>query len=152
MRTRTLFVAAAVALLAACTSTPTDEPRPPQQVEAPVVTDDFRTTTSRGGDYVLGWRPAALEAVPVNDYFELDVWIASAAAPTERIGDARLVVSAWMPDHGHGMVTKPEATFDAATCTYRVKGMLFHMGGFWQLFFDVVRGGSADRAEFELEL
>lgn len=148
-----ILVPLLAALATACSSTSVDVGAPtPENGETAVVEAAYRTATSRGGGYVLGWRPFAREDVPVNDYFELEVWLAPADAPDERITNAELVVSAWMPGHGHGMNTKPKAVADAPTGTYRVKGMLFHMGGFWQLFFDVVRDGSAERAEFELNL
>jgi hypothetical protein len=65
--------------------------------------------------------------------------------------DVRLDVDARMPEHFHGMnrapviTARPDGTFD-------VRGMLFHMSGYWELYFDVTRGGVTERAQVAVEL
>ena len=56
-----------------------------------------------------------------------------------------------MPEHGHGMIVLPHAV-DEGAGRYRVAGMLFHMRGSWQVFFDVVKDGLSERTQFELEI
>lgn len=155
MQRLTLLIALqalAFGLVACQSKEPASSPGPkePTASAEPPATDAFRTALSRDGNYSLGWRPVGRADVPINEYFELEACLAPADDPEARITDAKLVVSAWMPGHGHGMVTKPAS--DPVGDCYLVKGMLFHMGGHWQLFFDVLRGGGAERVEFDLEL
>ena len=57
-----------------------------------------------------------------------------------------------MPDHGHGMLRRPEVE-DRGDGSYFVRGMLFHMGGFWELFFDVYEPDKRkERVRFEINL
>ncbi len=128
-------------------------PRRPsvEPVEAPGEGSDFRTATSAAGRYTVRWRPVGGE-VPNNRHFELDVWLYRGTEELEPLSGARLYVSGWMPDHGHGLVVSPKAS-EQEPGHYLVRGMLLHMGGFWQVFFDVIdANGISERAAFELEL
>jgi hypothetical protein len=124
---------------------------------------EWRRAVSLDGQWELRWRPDPAP-LPMNEPFALDVEVAPAAgAKGDQAGRAapgagtELFVSAWMPEHGHGMLRAPRARPQApphpsGSGRFRVRGMLLHMGGRWQLFFDVVRGGIASRVEFELVL
>ncbi len=107
----------------------------------------FARATTRGGSFLVAWR-ARGGAVPKNEPFELEVRVYADNLP---LPGAALSVSAWMPDHGHGMLRVP-AVEDQGDGSYRVSGMLLHMRGFWQVFVDVVSDGYSERAEFALEL
>ncbi|MBX3599769.1 MAG: hypothetical protein KF863_04050 [Rubrivivax sp.] len=55
--------------------------------------------------------------------------------------DARLVrVDATMPDHRHGMNYRP-SVHALGEGRWRADGLLWHMGGRWELRFDVEAGG-----------
>ncbi|MHC4263520.1 MAG: FixH family protein [Planctomycetota bacterium] len=69
----------------------------------------------------------------------------------EPVTSAAVALSAFMPDHGHGTNLEPRTT-ELGDGRYLVEGLLLHMGGFWELHVDVVRGGIASRVTFELEL
>ena len=88
----------------------------------------------------------------VGRHFELEVWVQDqrGGAPTPLPG-ATVLVSAWMPDHKHGMIRRPGTT-DHGDGSYTVEGMLFHMGGHWELFFDLIVDDLSERATFELDL
>ena len=79
---------------------------------------------------------------------ELEVWVFHDGAP---VRDALLAVSAWMPEHGHGMLRQPrvEVRDDGS---YHVVGMLLHMRGHWQVFFEVLEGSLSETAECALDL
>ena len=113
---------------------------------------DVRVAYSRGCTFLVRWRPAD-GAIPVNEHFELDVWLFRVVgeAEFEPLRGATLVVSGWMPDHGHGMVRRPGAK-DQGGGHYRVAGMLLHMSGDWKVFFDVIDAGFSERTEFDLKL
>lgn len=115
------------------------------------VEEKFETATSRGGKYTIQWRPVGGE-VPKNEHFELEVRLyKNVGDELVPLPDARLAVSGWMPDHGHGMIRQPQAV-DQGDGSYLVRGMLFHMGGHWQLFFDVIEDGLSERTDFEVDL
>ena len=60
-------------------------------------------------------------------------------------------VDADMPSHGHGINTAPEIE-KISTGKYQVKGLLFHMGGEWELYIDVMEDGIPDRATIPFTL
>lgn len=122
--------------------------------QGPATAEDLRSAVSRGGTYTLQWRAAAGGDVPTNEHFEVEVWLYR--GPDEDgnlvpLPGAGLAISGWMPDHGHGMIRRPQAT-DRGEGAYLVKGMLFHMRGHWQLFFDILEDGLSERVEFEVDL
>ncbi len=125
----------------------TQEPVPERQ---PWEQPGVRTAFSRAGTYLLKWRPVGGE-VPKNKHFEIDLWLFKASDPPEPFGGAKIATRGWMPDHGHGMVRQPRSQSMGAG-HYRIQGMLLHMGGFWQIFFDVVVDGQAESTQFDLTL
>jgi hypothetical protein len=109
---------------------------------------EMRVAPSASGRYTLRWRPLAPE-VPNNEPFELEFFLEKDGAPAP---GAEVVVRGWMPDHGHGMVRRPEV-LDRGDGSYLVRGMLLHMSGLWELFFDVYEPGARkDRVRFEIRL
>lgn len=64
---------------------------------------------------------------------------------------ANVVVDADMPDHGHGMNTKPETIHEGGE-RYRADGMLFHMEGDWSISVEVAAGGTKERALFPVSI
>ncbi len=68
------------------------------------------------------------------------------------VTDAKITVSGIMPEHGHGMPTKPEVTKNFGDGTYLVEGMEFSMPGWWLMTVSVDEGGKTDKATFNLML
>jgi hypothetical protein len=56
-----------------------------------------------------------------------------------------------MPEHGHGMATRPETTPDPAG-GFVTRGMKFHMPGNWVYSFVVEGPAGRDRAEVAVRL
>lgn len=102
---------------------------------------------SRAGTYEVLWRSRSGK-IPRNEDFELEAWVLRDGAPAR---DALLEVSAWMPDHGHGMLRRPRAELQSDG-SFRVEGMLLHMRGHWQLFFELLEGTLAETAECAVDL
>lgn len=103
---------------------------------------------SNGGAYAITYR--APQPVPLNEDFDLTVWVLDAASGAEVRG-AGLEVDARMPHHRHGMVQVPEIK-RRADGGFEVHGMLCHMGGYWEVYFDVTRDGVTERAQFAFTL
>lgn len=103
--------------------------------------------------YRLQWKTVPAP-IPLSQLFELEVTI------TDRDGKpvegATLSVDATMPQHGHGMATRPQV--DPGECAadgtcrhpggvYRVQGMKFHMQGDWLLRFAVSGPAGSDHLD-----
>jgi hypothetical protein len=57
-----------------------------------------------------------------------------------------------MPQHGHGLPTKPHVTQDRGNGEHMVDGMKFNMGGWWVVTFRVASSLGADSVTFNLKL
>lgn len=87
-------------------------------------------------------------SIPLHDLFQMDVLLRDAGgAPLGP--EVELRVDAAMPEHEHGMNTQPVAR-RLEQGLYRVEGMLFHMPGNWELYFDIRRGGVTERAQHSI--
>jgi hypothetical protein len=85
------------------------------------------------------------DPIPWGEPFALQVWLPGKGP------DAALAVDAAMPEHGHGMNRVPLVTGDGQG-GYAVEGLLFHMPGRWELYFDVTEGAVTERAQIEVVL
>lgn len=112
--------------------------------------DGAREVLSNGQGYLVRFA-ASLEPIPDNEVFELAVWVFDPAAPEAPLSDVALAADAGMPEHGHGMNRVPEVA-RRADGGFDVTGMLFHMGGSWELYLDVTRGAITERAQTRVEL
>jgi len=134
--TASIPVLAALALLAAGDAAPLPVQHP---------WDGAERIESNGGGYVVFLRTDP-SPIPENEEFSVTAWVFAPDAPDEPLADVSLDVDAAMPEHGHGMNRVPEITrrddgrFDA-------EGLLFHMGGRWELYLDVTRGPITERAQ-----
>ena len=67
------------------------------------------------------------------------------------VDNARITVDGGMPQHGHGLPTRPRVTKYIGNGVYQVEGLKFNMGGWWELKF-AINGGMSDNVTFNLEL
>lgn len=121
--------------------------------ESPWPTRATRTVASADGGFAVRF---ATEPDPIEprEPFVLHVELFRDAACTTPLGDgasAAITVDASMPHHGHGMNVRPTTT-SLGNDRYRVHGMLFHMPGRWELFFDRTVDGITERAQVTLEI
>ncbi|MEL7372022.1 MAG: FixH family protein [Myxococcota bacterium] len=65
---------------------------------------------------------------------------------------ARIGINGGMPDHGHGLPTRPEVTQYLGEGKYRVEGLKLNMMGQWVLLFEVTTPSGKDRIQVDLEL
>ena len=103
------------------------------------------TLQSDKGRYVVRVEPPTA-APPIN---QLHSWkIKLSLIDGAPVNDARFKVDGGMPQHGHGLPTRPQVTRDAADGTYRLDGVKFNMSGLWQMKFDIDSGAGADAVTF----
>jgi hypothetical protein len=87
----------------------------------------------------------------VSDPFVIECELFVDSACTTPLEAGELTVDAQMPHHGHGMNVKPKVEVTGPG-RYRVKGLLFHMPGRWELMFDRTDKGLLERAQATVEI
>jgi hypothetical protein len=65
---------------------------------------------------------------------------------------AKITIDGGMPQHGHGLPTKPLVTKPLGNGDYLVEGMKFNMGGWWVVKFRVNAALGPDSVVFNLKL
>jgi hypothetical protein len=129
--TTSLSIAAFVAV-AGCASPPAD-------------LDLSLTRQSAAGKYVVELQPPATPAA-IN---QLHSWRVALASPGGApVAHARITVDGGMPQHGHGLPTRPLVTQEAPAGTYLVEGMKFSMTGWWEIKFAIDGPEGADQVTF----
>ena len=117
----------------------------------------FEASTERG---VFGVKVEVVGGkLPLNAPFELLVSVHRGEGLGEPLEGRTLLVEGWMPGHGHGMLRQSEVD-DLGDGRYRVRGMLFHMPGVWDLRIKVIetriegdyRVVEDDQVSFEVKL
>lgn len=89
-------------------------------------------------------------AVPVN---QIQSWTLHVAkADGQPVENAMLTVDGDMPQHGHGLPTRPQVTRYLGNGDYKVEGLKFHMPGWWVMDFTVTAHGQTDQVRFNLLL
>ena len=68
------------------------------------------------------------------------------------VDSAAIAVDGGMPQHGHGLPTKPVVTRHLGNGDYVVEGMKFNMGGWWVVKFRVSSTAGADSLVFNIKL
>lgn len=66
--------------------------------------------------------------------------------------EGTVAVDGGMPQHRHGMPTRPRVTGEEAPGVYRVEGMKFSMGGWWEIRVHVSGTQGVDTITFNLDL
>lgn len=105
--------------------------------------------TSNDRHYRVAFRTRP-RVIPLHDLFQIDVHVSDAGGVP--VGDdTDLLVDAAMPEHEHGMNTQPTVR-RVGPGRFTVNGMLFHMPGNWELYFDVRRRGVTERAQYSAKV
>lgn len=68
------------------------------------------------------------------------------------IDDATFTIGGGMPQHGHGLPTRPRVTRTHGAGCYDIEGVRFNMGGWWELTVAITTDHGADVVTFNLDL
>ena len=68
------------------------------------------------------------------------------------VDGATIAIDGGMPQHGHGLPTKPVAMPDGAAGSYAINGMKFSMDGWWELKLAITANGVTDGVTFNIVL
>ena len=116
------------------------------------VPDDLDLSTTlltEHGHYQVSYEPS-LDTIPIN---ELHAWTLHVATPDgEPVDDATIAIDGDMPQHGHGLPTRPQVTENLGGGRYLVEGVKFQMGGWWVMDFAITAGGHTDQVRFNFIL
>lgn len=111
---------------------------------------DARIARARSGDFLIAYI-AEPRIIPSNELFALDIWMIHEDGTPVNPEHYELIVDADMPQHGHGMIVQPSIQ-RLDNGHYRVTDMLFHMPGYWELYFDVRHDGITERTQFPVDI
>ncbi len=115
----------------------------------PANLDTSTTLTSARGFYRISYQ-SVLEPITIN---QLHAWrLHVETADGQPVTDATIQVDGDMPQHGHGLPTRPQVTQNLGNGDYLVEGLKFHMHGWWIVEFDITSGGETDHVVFNLLL
>jgi cytochrome c peroxidase len=125
------------------------EPIPAAAVASPSTAPSAaRRSLSSGGRFEVEWTAEPGIAFDVPFELACEVRSAEGGAPVDGV---QLQFTGWMPSHQHGMA-RESRTEALGGGRYRVRGLLFHMEGHWQLFADLGFEGTFERATFDIVL
>jgi len=111
--------------------------------------DYSRRRTSEAGHYRATIHPQG-DSIPQG---RLHRWTLHLETVTGTpVDSATLLVDGGMPQHGHGLPTKPRVTRDLGNGDHLVEGMKFNMGGWWVVKFRVAAAEGRDSLVFNLKL
>jgi YtkA-like len=128
----TTLTFAAAAAMAGCMSAPSD-------------LDLSLTRATADSRFVVTLQPPATPAA-INQLHTWQVKLASpAGAP---IAHARIKVDGGMPQHGHGLPTRPQVTQEPSDGTYLIEGMKFSMTGWWEIKLAIESPEGSDKVTF----
>lgn len=95
--------------------------------------------------FVVTLQPPATPAA-IN---QIHSWRIQVTSPTGvPIIHARIAVDGGMPQHGHGLPTRPQATREVVDGTYLLEGMKFSMTGWWEIKLTIQSADGSDQVTF----
>ena len=97
------------------------------------------------GRYVVTLQPPAT-APAINQIHSWQVKLSSPSGVP--VSHARISVDGGMPQHGHGLPTRPQVTRELADGTYLLEGMKFSMTGWWEIKLAIQAAEGADKVTF----
>ena len=114
----------------------------------PADLDYSRTRTSEAGMYRGTIVPQG-DSIPVGKLQRWTLHLESNGAPVD---SASIAIGGGMPQHGHGLPTKPAVTRALGNGAHLVEGMKFNMGGWWVVTFHVTSAAGTDSLVFNVKL
>ncbi|MEA2464851.1 MAG: hypothetical protein QOJ98_2598 [Acidobacteriota bacterium] len=91
-------------------------------------------------------------AQPLKARRMLKVQVTIRDAGGRPVDGATIDIDGGMPQHGHGLPTKPRVTRSLGDGRYEIDGLRFNMGGWWELHLAVTSPAGADRVTFNLQV
>jgi hypothetical protein len=118
-------------------------------MKPPADLDYGRTRLSEHSVYRATIKPAG-DSIPKGKLQKWTLHLETAAGSP--VDSATVAVDGGMPQHGHGLPTKPLVTKHLGQGDHLVEGMKFNMGGWWVVKFRVSSAAGMDSVVFNLKL
>jgi hypothetical protein len=80
------------------------------------------------------------------------VRVAITDAAGRPVDHATIDVGGGMPQHGHGLPTRPRVTRALGDGLYEIEGVRFNMGGWWEFRLTIATAAANDIVTFNLDL
>jgi hypothetical protein len=104
--------------------------------------------TSVAGRYVATLEPGK----PLRPRQMQTVRVTVRDAEGRAIDEAQISIDGGMPQHGHGLPTRPRVTRNLGDGIYEIEGVRFNMGGWWEFKLVIAGSRGADTVTFNLDL
>jgi len=104
--------------------------------------------TSAGGRYVATLQPAK----PLRPRQMQTVRLVMRDGDGRAIDEAQITIDGGMPQHGHGLPTRPRVTRRLGDGVYEIEGVRFNMGGWWEFRLAIEGARGVDTVTFHLDL
>lgn len=104
--------------------------------------------TSAGGQFVATLEPAQ----PLRPGQMQTLRVVVRGADGSAMDGARIAIDGGMPEHGHGLPTRPRMTRALAEGRYEIEGVRFNMGGWWEFRLTITSARGVDTVTFNLAL
>ena len=137
------FLATGAAFLALTIATAAAGPRPPAESEF-----GLGPRTSANHTYTATLEPR--EPLRLRQLQTVAVRVVDRAG--QPIDDASISIQGGMPEHRHGLPTKPRVTRSLGGGVYEIEGVRFSMGGWWELRLAIDSRAGNDTVTFNLSL
>ena len=107
-----------------------------------------RTQASAAQMYRASFSPA--ESIKVGRLHQWNIQVTTADGTP--VDSAKITIDGGMPQHGHGLPTKPLVTTHLGEGKHVVEGMKFNMGGWWVVKLTIDGAKGSDVVTFNLKL
>jgi hypothetical protein len=104
--------------------------------------------SSAQGRYVATLEPAK----PLRPRQMQTVRVSVRDAEGRAIDEAQISIDGGMPQHGHGLPTRPRVTQSLGEGVYEIEGVRFNMSGWWEFKLAIAGSRGADTITFNLDL
>lgn len=104
--------------------------------------------TSARGVYTATLQPSR----PIRPRQMQTVRVVVTDASGQVIDNAAIAIDGGMPQHGHGLPTKPKVTRNPGGGLYEIEGVRFNMGGWWEFKLAITGPAGTDLVTFNLRV
>lgn len=121
-----------------------------RMMQPPPADLDFALSKSTDNGLYIGTLEPGLDPLAVGP---IHTWIVEVTtADGSPVDQASIIIDGGMPQHGHGLPTKPQVTEELGDGRYLIEGMKFNMPGWWVIELDIDGSFGTDHATFNLAL
>jgi len=113
---------------------------------------DLDTSTTRSSDnglFKVSYTPSS-DTIPVNQMHQWTLHVETADG--QPVENATITLDGDMPQHGHGLPTRPQVTKYLGNGDYLIEGLKFQMGGWWVMDFVITAQDQSDTVQFNMML